>query len=415
MAATMPMAAFGASRPERKIRFAMIGVGGRGGAHLGPAAKYGEIVALCDVDAETRAKAMLDHPEAATFVDYRQMFDTFADQIDAVVVATPDHHHATASALAMRHGKHVYCEKPLTRTIAEARKLAELARTQRVMTQMGNQGTAGSNLRRVAALVKKGTFGKVKEVHCWTNRAGGWWPQGVDRPAPSPTPATLDWNVWLGSRPYRPHADGYHPFAWRGWWDFGAGALGDIGCHCMNLPFMALDLRDPVAVSAKTSGHNRDSFPAWSVITYEFARRGERDAVNLIWYDGGKLPPAEVAPGVDYGENGCLIVCEHATLFSPAEYAGSTSIVGGGELPAVEIVESPGHFEEFVNAIHGGPVPVSNFPGYSSALTETVLLGNLAVWADGPRLEWDAHGMRVTGHPEYDALLRPTYGRGWEL
>lgn len=415
IATTLPAKAFAAQPINKKIRFAMIGVGGRGGAHLEPAANHGEIVAICDIDAETRAKVMLEYPEAAAFVDFRQMLDKYGDNIDAVVVATPDHNHAVASAWAMRHGKHVYCEKPLTRTIGEARRLADLARSNRVMTQMGNQGTAGSNLRKVAALVKKGTFGRVKEVHCWTNRAGGWWPQGVPRPAAAVPPKTVDWTQWLGPRPYRPYAEGYHPFAWRGWWDFGAGALGDIGCHCMNLPFMALDLRDPLAVKAQTSGHNRDSFPAWSIITYEFPKRGNREALNLYWYDGGKLPSKDIAPGVDYGENGSLIVCEHATLFSPAEYAGSTSIVGGGELPDISFVQSPGHFEEFANAVNGGPVPVSNFPGYSGPLTETVLLGNLAVWADGDRLEWDSRGMHVPGHAEYDALIHPSFPKGWEI
>lgn len=393
----------------------MIGIGGRGGAHLGPAAEHGEIVALCDVDAEVRSKTMLDYPSAATFNDFRKMFDAMSDQIDAVVVATPDHMHAVAAAAAMRRGKHVYCEKPLTRTILEARTLGRLAKEHGLMTQMGNQGTAGDNLRKVAALVKKGTFGKVKEVHCWTNRAGGWWPQGVDRPAPSVAPKTIDWNVWLGPAPFRPYAEGYHPFAWRGWWDFGAGALGDIGCHCMNLPFMALDLRDPVAVTAKTSGHNRDSFPAWSVITYEFPKRGDRDAVTLTWYDGGKLPPQELAPNVKLDANGSLIVCEHATLYSPAEYAGSTEIIGGGTLPDVEFIKSPGHFTEWANAINGGPTPMSNFPGYAVPLTETVLLGNLAVWADGDRVEWDAKNMRVPGKPEYDVLIKPKFPRGWEL
>jgi hypothetical protein len=213
----------------------------------------------------------------------------------------------------------------------------------------------------------------------------------------------------------RPHAPGYHSFAWRGWWDFGSGSLGDIGCHCMNLPFMALDLRDPIAVTAQTSGHNRDSFPSWSIVKYEFPKRGNREAVNLHWYDGGKKPPQELAPGVDLGGNGCLIVCERATLFMPAEYGQGARIVGGGEMPAIVVEESPGHFTEFANAILGKGKAKSSIPEYSGPLTETVLLGNLAVWADGPRVEWDSKRMRVPGHPEYDTLIHPKYRSGWKL
>jgi predicted dehydrogenase len=232
----------------------------------------------------------------------------------------------------------------------------------------------------------------------------------VDRPFPTiDVPKHVAWDLWIGPAPFRHYAPGYHAFAWRGWWDFGSGALGDIGCHCMNLPFMALDLRDPIAVSAKTSGHNRDSFPVWSIVTYEFP------GVNLVWYDGGKLPPAELAPGVKLDVNGSLIVCERATLYSPAEYGGSTQIVGGGALPAVQIEESPGHFEEFARACAGGPKPVGNIPDYSGPLTETVVLGNLAVWADGPRLEWDASAMSVRGTDEYADLIHPKYRMGWEL
>ncbi|HXH61191.1 MAG TPA: Gfo/Idh/MocA family oxidoreductase [Fimbriimonadaceae bacterium] len=397
-------------------RFALIGVTGRGGAHVKSASDMGVIVAMADVDEDHLAKVMPDHPDAATFQDYRTMLDSMHKEFDAVVIAIPDHQHAVAAAMAMHYGKHVYCEKPLTRTVGEARALARIAKEQKVMTQMGNQGTASTNLRKVAKLIQLGAFGKVKEVHCWTNRAGGWWPQGVDRPLPTfDAPKGLDWDLWVGPAPFRFYAPGYHPFAWRGWWDFGCGALGDIGCHCMNLPFMALDLRDPIAISAKTSGHNRDSFPQWSIITYEFGRRNGRPPLNLYWYDGGKIPSQDLAPGVDLDVNGSLIVCEKATLYSPHEYGMETHIVGGGDLPRVDIDESPGHFQEFANAVVGGPTPVSNFPGYSGPLTETVVLGNLAVWADGPRLEWDAANMTVKGTDEYDRLLNPLYRGDWEL
>lgn len=405
----------GSSRRGDRIRFAIIGVGGRGEGNLNSAAQHGDIVALCDVDAERRAKALVNHPDAATFGDYRRMLEAMRGQIDAVVISTPDHTHAVAAAMAMNLGKHVYVEKPLSRTIGEARKLTEIARAKRVVSQMGNQGTAAEDLRRAAALVKMGAFGAVREVHCWTNRAGGWWPQGVARPAPTDKPKTVDFDLWLGPSPERPYAQGYHPFAWRGFWDFGSGALGDIGCHCMNMPFMALDLREPSAVSAKTSGHNRETFPEWSIVTYEFPRRGSRPALNLYWYDGGKKPPQELAPGMELGGNGAIIVCERATLFSPNEYGGAFQIVGGAAMPNVEIEKSPGHFTEFARAIQGDKRPMSSIPEYSGPLTETVLLGNLAVWADGERLAWDSRSLRVPGHPEYDALIRPKMREGWKL
>lgn len=393
-----------------KVRFACVGVGGRGGADLESAAKNGVVTALCDIDTNTLADQMKKHPNAATFTDYRTMIERMHSEFDAVVVATPDHNHAAAAALAMRHGKHVYVEKPLTRTVGEARALANIARENNVMSEMGNQGTASTNLRKIAKLIKQGAFGKVKEVHCWTNRAGGWWPQGVQRPFPTiDVPKNVAWDTWIGPAPFRHYAPGYHPFAWRGWWDFGSGALGDIGCHCMNLPFMALDLRDPVAIKAQTSGHNRDSYPAWSIVTYEFP------ITTLTWYDGGKLPSQDLAPGVKLDVNGSLIVCERATLYSPAEYGMSTQIVGGGELPSVDVEESPGHFEEFARACAGGPKPVGNIPDYSGPLTEMVVLGNLAVWADGPRLEWDAANMNVRGTDEYTDLIHPKYRMGWEL
>lgn len=393
----------------------MIGIGGRGGAHLKPAYENGEIVALCDIDAQTRSKTLLEYPDAATFSDFRKMFDSMHGQIDAVVVSTPDHTHAPAAAMAMKLGKHVYCEKPLTRTIGEARTLQSIARRSGVATQMGNQGTSTDDLRRVAALLQAKTWGEVKEIHCWTNRAGGWWPQGVERPERSRAPRSVDWEAWLGPAPFRDYADGYHPFAWRGWWDFGSGALGDIGCHCMNLPFMAFDLRDPISVQAQTSGHNKDSFPNWSIVDYQFAARGNRPAVSLKWYDGGKLPSQDLAPNTKYDGNGCLIVCEKGTLYMPHEYGGGGKLVGGGELPNVEFTKSPGHFKEWVNAIEGGPAARSNLVDYACPLTETVLLGNLAVWANGDKVEWDAKRLKAKGTDAYDSLIQPVYRKGWEL
>ncbi|HXH60400.1 MAG TPA: Gfo/Idh/MocA family oxidoreductase, partial [Fimbriimonadaceae bacterium] len=345
-----------------RLRFGIIGAGGKGWSGMELAAAEGDIVALCDVDVNNRLKAMAQHPNAASFQDYRKMLDLMHDEIDAVVISIPDHHHYPASMIAMGYGLHSYTEKPLARTVWEIRRMAELARKKGVATQMGNQSTANTPMRKVAKVIRQGHFGQAKEVHVWTDRPSGWWPQGVERPAPADPPKTLDWNIWLGPRPERPYAPGYHPFAWRGWWDFGTGALGDMGCHIFNMPFMALDLRDPESIQATTSGHNRDSFPLWSIVNYHFPKRGSRGPVELTWYDGGKRPDPKLCPDKTYGGNGVIVVCENATIYSPNSENMEFSIVGGGEIPDVEVEESPGHMAEFARAARGGEMCVGNFP-----------------------------------------------------
>jgi predicted dehydrogenase len=250
-------------------------------------------------------------------------------------------------------------------------------------------------------------------------------------------PANVHWDLWLGCAPYRPYAPGYHPFAWRGWWDFGSGALGDMACHTVNMPFMALDLRDPLSVQAETSGHDHESYPGWSVIQYEFAANNERPAVKMTWYDGGKKPPIELLPTkqqlkiVDdkkYAakiERGSLLIGTMGTLFSPGDYGGDgdTGILFGNEYvwqrdlkePTVEVERSPGHFEEFARAIKGGAPARSNFPNYSTPLSEVVLLGNLALWADGKKVEWDAKNVTCTNLPELNKIVHKEYRKGWEI
>ncbi|MFY9233527.1 MAG: Gfo/Idh/MocA family oxidoreductase [Fimbriimonadaceae bacterium] len=414
---------------SKGIRLGIIGVGGKGWSGMQQAAEFGPVIALCDIDANALGKGLVEYPRAATFGDYRTMLDAMHKQLDAVVISTPDHHHAPAAAMAMKYGLHCYCEKPLTRTIWEARQLAKIARDKKVQTQMGNQSTASTPMRKAAALIKRGDFGPVKEVHVWTDRAGGWWKQGVPRPAPALPPKQVDFDLWLGPRPERPYADGYHPFAWRGWWDFGTGSLGDMGCHIFNMPFMALDLRNPVAVQAETSGHNRDSFPEWVKVHYEFVLnksysklhygneypRKPDQILNLYWYDGGKRPDASLVPGYEVGGNGSIVVCEKGTIFSPDEGNTTFHLIGGGTMPDIEVEESPGHMAEFARAITEGKPARSNMIDYSGPLTETVLLGNLAIWADGPRVEWDVKNMKTKGTNEFDSLIRPAFKPGWSL
>jgi len=413
------------SSPNEQINFACIGVGGKGRSDSESASAHGNIVAICDVDANTRegradAKGT-EHPakfrQAKQFSDYRKMFDAMGDKIDAVTVSTPDHTHAVAAAMAMRQGKHCFCQKPLTHSIYEARRLGELARENDVATQMGNQGTSHDGLRRAAAVIRSGAIGAVKHVHVWTNRP--IWPQGkeLNRPEDTPPiPGHLDWEAFLGPAAYRPFNEAYHPFKWRGWWDFGTGALGDMACHTMNMPFAALDLRDPVSVRARTSGHNGETYPEWSVIDYRFPRRKGRPALTLTWYDGGQLPPELHVVPEKPSKSGCLVLGEHGAIFSPNDYGAAYTFYSheGIEEPEVEFTPSPGHFQEWVDAMRGGPAAMSNFPDYAGPLSETVLLGNLAVWS-GKRVKWDAEKLEATNAPELASMVRPEYRKGYSL
>jgi predicted dehydrogenase len=396
-----------------RVRFACIGVTGKGDSDTADAARLGDGVAICDVDEDHLNQAARKYPMARKFTDYRKMLDEMEKSIDAVTVSIPDHQHAHAAARAMQMGKHCFCQKPLTHSIYEARRLGEIARDKKVATQMGNQGTASSGLRKSAALVKAGILGPVHEVHVWTDRP--IWPQGIDRPAPAAVPSSLHWDLWLGPAPQRPYASGYHPFAWRGWWDFGNGALGDMACHTANMPYMALDLSNPTSVVAETSGTNHDSYPKWSIIHFEFPATDKRPAVTLTWYDGGKRPPTALFDGKEPDGSGSLLVGEKGKLYSPGDYGTDRVLLGGAMETDVTFPESPGHFDEWVRAIKGGDPAMSNFADYAGPLTETILLGNLAVWADGKKIEWDAKNLKATNAPEVDSVIRPKYRHGYSL
>jgi predicted dehydrogenase len=397
--------------PNEKIRFACIGIGGKGDSDSKDAANSGDVVGICDIDESRLNAAGSRFQNAEKFFDFRIMLEKLESKIDAVTVSTPDHTHAPAAAMAMRMGKHAFVQKPLSHSIFEARKLADLAREKKLVTQMGNQGTASNRLRRGAAILKSGALGTVSEVHVWTNRP--IWPQGGERPAPSQPQAGVKWDLFLGPAPERPYANGYHPFAWRGWWDFGTGALGDMACHTLNMVFMGLDLRDPTAVSAEHSGHNKDSYPKWSIIKYEFPATSSRPALTMYWYDGGKRPPRDLI-GQDPASSGSLVVGTKGKMYSPGDYGDDYRLLGDVEEPQVEIQQSAGHFTEWVNAIRGQGTSVSNIPDYSGPLTETVLLGNLAVWA-GKRIDWDAKNLKATNAPDVQHIVQREYRKGWTL
>lgn len=407
--------AFGYEANE-KLDIAIIGCGGRGGGNIGGVA--GEnIVALCDTNENAMAEQARKFPDAKLFPDFRRMLDRMGRQIDAVVVSTPDHTHAVASLMAIKMGKHCYCEKPLTYTIYEARAMRDAARRHGVATQMGNQGTANSGLREAVEVIRAGALGQVYEVHVWSNRPV--WPQGVERPTDTPpVPKELHWDLWLGPAPYRPYHPCYQPFNWRGWIDFGTGAIGDMGCHTLNMPFMALDLRRPISVEAEVFEMTSESYPKRSIVEYLFPERGDLRTLRLKWYDGGLKPPADVLYGRELPGSGIAIVGDGGRMFSGDDYGSNYELLPKDRFadfkkPEPTLPRSPGHHEEWIRACKGGEPAMSNFD-YAAALTETALLGNLAVLVREP-IYWDAENLRAINCSKADRYLNRPYRAGWSL
>lgn len=415
--------------PNEQIQIGCVGVGGKGDSDVQNASEYGKIFALCDVDSTTLEGMAKKHPVEHTFADFREMLDKLGDKIDAVTVSTPDHCHAVVAAKAMQMGKHVHCQKPLTHTIWEARRLGEIARAKGVATQMGNQYTAYNPMREAAYRIRAGQLGTVKEVHIWTNRP--IWPQGERRAPMKPVPANVAWDLWLGPAPWRPYADGYHPFSWRGWWDFGTGALGDMACHTCNLPFMALNMRDPIAVEAECPEHDGDSYPARSKIKYDFPALNGRAAFTMYWYDGGNRPATELFKDVKLTtkeerrgrtveikaphSSGVLLIGDKASMYANGDYAEQGIEIIGAEPLAVDYPVSPGHEKEWFDAIRDPKKPaMSNFADYAGPLTETILLGNLAVWKRG-RVEWDPVNLKPLNDASLERIVRSEYRHGYEV
>ncbi len=409
---TSRLPAEGKSASE-KLNIAIIGAGGQGASNLTNVASE-NIVALCDVDARRAKQAFERFPRAAKYRDFRKLLDERKD-VDAVVVSTPDHCHAAASIMAMKLGKHVYCEKPLAHSVYETRALRKAAAESKVATQMGTQGSSHAGLRHAVELVKAGTIGDVREVHAWSDRP--IWPQGIDRPRETQAaPAELDWERWLGPAPWRPYHRAYLPFVWRGWWDFGTGALGDMACHVLNMAFLALDLGSPTTVEAESSGGNDETAPNWSIIRYQFPARGKLPAVKLTWYDGGKQPPQELV-GEAITPNGSLLVGERGKLYARDDFGSSFALLPRGEFAALQPQPRPmpeiAHHREWIAACKGGSTTTANFD-FAAVLTEAVLLGNVALRA-GQRIEWDAPKMQAVGCPAAEKLLKRDYRSGWTL
>ncbi len=404
--------------PNQKLNVAAIGAGGKGASDIGPC--EGEnIVALADVDWKSAAKTFAKYPKAKQYKDFREMLDK--EQIDACTVSTPDHFHAVAAIACMERGIHVYVQKPLTHTIYEARRLKEAARKYKVATQMGNQGHSGEGTRRVCEMIWNGAIGNVKEVHAWTNRP--IWPQGLAEPLPEEkVPETMDWNLWIGPAPMRPYNSKYAPFNWRGWYDFGCGALGDMACHILDASNWALKLDAPTSVECvNVENKNSQTYPTKSITKFEFPARGAMPPVVVYWYEGGLLPPRQ--PGLPAeaklgeGDNGSLFVGENGYLTTGC-YGDGTRLVPVEKMkeykmPNKILTRSPGHNEDWLRACKGGDPACSNFD-YSGPFTEWVLLGTIAQRVPG-KLLWDSAKLKFTNSAEANKYVKMPYRKGWKV
>lgn len=431
-AAIAPRRVLGMQAPGNKLNIAAIGIGGMGASNLEACA--GEnIVALCDVDEVYSAKTRARYPKAAFYNDYRVMLEK-EKGIDAVIVATPDHTHATITMALLEAGKHVYCQKPLTHTVHEARTITEAARRAKVVTQMGNQGQSYQSMPLLKEWLDDGAIGQVREVHAWTDRpvGGDPWSDFEVRARPSdtpPVPKTLDWDRWLGPVAFRPYHPAYHPMKWRAWQDFGTGALGDMGCHILDPAFWALELGPPETVEA-TSTHYEpavasETFPRASIVRYTFPARGARPPVKLTWTDGRLLPPipSELEPGRRLPGSGALLIGDKGIIGHGSHGADGVRLLPETRMkdykrPPQTLRRVKGtHEGDWIRAIKEGPggVPPKSPFEYGGALTEMVLLGVLAVRMKDQRLVWDSKNLRFTNNDKANELLRIDYRPGWTL
>lgn len=444
-----------------RINIACIGVGGKGDSDSSSVYNLGgNIVALCDVDSGTldrKNKQLKDRStkenrtyDPKLYRDWRKMFQEMGKSIDAVTISIPDHMHGMAALTAMQMGKHVYCQKPLTQTVWEAREMRRVANEKKLATQMGNQGSAGSGLRRAVEVIQAGVIGAPREVHVWSNRP--IWPQGLARPTgEDPVPDTIDWDLWLGPAAFRPFKKGvYHNFNWRGWYDFGTGALGDMACHTVNMPFRALKLGYPNVVELEVASRiYPETFPLSSRIRFEFPEREGLPPCKFWWYDGnpqskhaifksgGFITPLRpsaditreiVAQRGELPASGCLVIGEKGKVFAGDDYGARFQVILEGEKEYTSsekhdavikvpqtIPRSPGHDQEWFAAMRGGPAAYSNFD-IAAYLTEIILLGCVALRSGvGHRLDWDGPNMRATNAPEAAQFVRRQNRKGWEI
>lgn len=429
-----------------KIGVACVGVGGKGSSDCDDSARCGgNIVAICDVDSNTLRQKGQKFPDAKPFQDFRKMLESMDKSIDAVTVSTPDHTHAVAAALALRLGKHVYCQKPLVQTVHEARLIGKLAREKKLATQMGNQGSAISGLRRAVEVIHAGLIGPIRELHVWSNRPV--WGSGFKRPdGADPVPENLNWDLWLGPAPVRPYKNSiYHTFQWRGWYEFGTGALGDMACHTVNMPFRALKMGYPNLIECEeTSELFDETFPKTSRVRYEFPAREGMPPLKFWWYDGNpgdkEVKPLRPRPELTgeivalmgkLPDSGCLMIGDKGKIFSPDDYGAQfffqppgeqgfqpAATKEGGEHEAIKgipksIPRSPGHNEEWFQMMRDGTPAYSNFD-IAAYLTEIILLGCVGLRVGvGKKMQWDGPNMVSPNLPEAARFVRREYREGW--
>jgi predicted dehydrogenase len=406
--------------PSEKLNIAGVGIGGMGSGDIRSCA--GEnIVALCDVDQRAVARNAQHYPKAKQHSDFRKMLETQKD-IDAVVCATPDHTHAVVSIMAMKMGKHVHCQKPLTHSVYEARMIGQVAKETGVATQMGNQGQASEGARLICEYIQSGAIGTVREVHAGSNRRPPISPRGVPRPTVAPSrPSELNWDLWLGPAPERPYHPTYHPFAWRGWWDFGTGVLGDIGCHQLSAVFKALKPGHPISVEACSSNYQvgpeiaNETAPKSSITRWQFPAAGDRAAFAITWWDGGLTPPRpeELESDRSFGEGDWLLVVGGKGKMLGHRLIPESKNRETGAPPRV-LERSPGHYKEWIDACKGGKPAGSSFADHAAHLAEVVLLGNIAIRTN-QKLLWDGDNLRFTNSEEANELINPPYRDGWNL
>lgn len=401
----IPRFSVGKISANEKLNIGVIGTADRAAEDI-KGVRGENIVALCDVDSNFLDAAVQKFPGAKRYSDFRKMLEQ--KDVDAVVVATPDHFHAVATVAALQSGRPVYCEKPLTHTISEARIVAATARHTGLATQMGNQIHATKHYRRMVEMVQSGAIGPVREVHCW---AGSTWPT-MPKPAGEPVPPTLAYDEWLGPAAYRPYSKEYVPFKWRGWWAFGGGTLSDFCCHLTDLAFWALDLKSPLTVEAEGPPPDAECAPSWLIVRYEYAVRHQSNPLKLIWYSGEKRPPFELPKwgsiGVLFvGDKGMLLTdYEKSVLLPEKDFADYVP-------PKPYIPDSIGHHAEWIRACKTKSPTTCNFH-YGALLTEAGLLGNVA-YRTGKKIEWDAKAMRAKNCPEADEYIHHNYRSGWSI
>lgn len=431
--------------PSNRVNIAVIGTGGKGIRNIKSLFKHSDlhITDLCDVNkvsdysafyyrgtaglepakkcVEThyaKKRASGTYKGCATHIDFREMLDK-ENGIDAVMIATPDHVHAVATMAAIKKGKHVYCEKPLTHSVYEARMITEAARKAGVATQMGNQGHSSEDIRLMCEWIWDGAIGPVREVHVWSD--DGYF-NGDLKDRPKETPPIhpgLNWDLWLGPASYRPYYPAYAPFSWRGWWDFGGGAIGDLGCHNLDSPFWALKLGHPAEVEASSVKFNSEVVPSGNIIRYKFPARDDMPPVELTWHDGGLRPPRPecLENGRKMGNSGVIFIGDKGVI-KCGGWSKSPRIIPETKMKAYKrppktLTRSNGHYRDWLDACKGGVPASSNFD-CSGPLTEMALLGNVAL-RTGKKLHWDGNNLKATNAPEADKYIRPPYREGWTL